>query len=102
MSTQKLCIQPNKMVIYDDSLAEAATYIYKTTQKTRLMLDDYLTALDHARTNAILSGKTADALTCYMIRASELGGLVADFGEQAKALIEDFQSTLDSIDKKLY
>lgn len=92
----------DKMIIYDDSISEAAKYILNTTKKTELILADYLAALDQARNDAVLSGKTAEALTCYMIRAAELGGLIAEFGEQANQLILDFQTTLDEIDKKLY
>ena len=92
----------SKLVIDDDYIYDAAAHAKKCAVNLNNVLTSYIKILNQIRSDAIMSGDVAEALSAYISTASKLSGTLKEIGTSINSNGQKFVSAVDDADDYLF
>lgn len=92
----------SELKIDDDYVKTQANMIEAWAGDLQEGIDKYISILNNIRSDAIMEGETASALTDFIAYVGELKNIVNTMGEEAKGMCLAFLSEVDQADSFLY
>lgn len=92
----------NQLVVDDDYVKDAATYIQGQGERFEAFLEEYISILEDAVANGIKAGGTSQAFQAYVDTAKKLQKEVGAITEAASATCNQYITDIDEADEFLY
>lgn len=92
----------NELIIDDDYCRSMGAYFTKQGQQLDQMISEYVAILQDVRSNAIVSGDVATALSAYISYAERLNKQIGNISTNASNQITAFLKKVDTADQYLF
>lgn len=92
----------NELIIDDDFCRAMATYFEKQGESMDKLIAEYITILKDVKSDGIVSGDVADALSTFISYAEKLDKQIGKVSTSLKTQIDRFLERVDSEDQYLF